>query len=242
MAWICPEYMGERETFSRMMRSVSGVVKAMWQETWRCGQLRGAEAEGRGIGVAGLLCEARPVDGAAIEAGRRAGLEAAAAQAETLEAFAEKDAGRLAAAAGGIVLLAAVDEAIEKCAGGDDDGAGVDGAAVAQLEAMSAARAVGSGVDQQIDDFGLLDVEAGLRLEHLAHFDAVLLLVALRARRPDGGTTRGVEQAELDADGIGDFAHDAAEGVDFADEVALGDAADGGVAGHLRDEVEVHGV
>ncbi len=55
------------------------------------------------------------------------------------------------------------------------------------------------------------------------------------------GAAAGVEEAELDADGIGRFAHGAAEGVDLADQVTLGDAADGGVAGHLRDEVEVHG-
>ena len=40
---------------------------------------------------------------------------------------------------------------------------------------------------------------------------------------------------------VGDFAHDAAEGVDLADQVAFGDAADGGVAGHLRNQVQVHG-
>ena len=84
-------------------------------------------------------------------------------------------------------------------------------------------------------------MEAGLGFEDLAHFDAVELLVALGAGAPDGGAAGGVEQAELDAYGIGDFAHDAAEGVDFADEVAFGHAADGGIAAHLGDEVEVHG-
>jgi hypothetical protein len=47
------------------------------------------------------------------------------------------------------------------------------------------------------------------------------------------------EETELDAAGVGDLAHDAAEGVDLADEMALGDAADGGIAGHLRDQVKV---
>ena len=61
------------------------------------------------------------------------------------------------------------------------------------------------------------------------------------AGAPDGGAAGGVEEAELDAAGVGYFAHDAAEGVDFADEVALGYAADGGVAGHLGDEVQVEG-
>ena len=43
------------------------------------------------VGISRLHGETRPVDGAAIEARRRAGLEAAAAQAELLQRFAEKD-------------------------------------------------------------------------------------------------------------------------------------------------------
>lgn len=38
---------------------------------------------------------------------------------------------------------------------------------------------------------------------------------------------------------VGYLAHDATQGVDFADQMAFGDAADGGVAGHLRDEIDV---
>jgi hypothetical protein len=95
--------------------------------------------------------------------------------------------------------------------------------------------------EDEVDDFGLADVEAGLAFEDFAHFHAVERFVALRARAPDGGAARGVEEAELDADGIGNLAHDAAQGVNLADEVALGHAADGGVAAHLGDEVHVHG-
>jgi len=85
----------------------------------------------------------------------------------------------------------------------------------------------------------LLDEEVGDGLELFAHLGAVECLVALGAGAPDGGAAGGVEQAELDAAGVGDLAHDAAEGVDLADQMALGDAADGWVAGHLGDEVEV---
>ena len=85
-------------------------------------------------------------------------------------------------------------------------------------------------------------MEVGFGLQHLAHLEAVLLLVALRARGPHGRAARGIQQAELDADGVGDFAHDAAESIDFADEVSLGNAADGGIARHLRDEVDVERV
>ena len=52
-----------------------------------------------------------------------------------LERFAQENGGRFAAASGGILLLAAVDQAVEKGAGGDDDGLGADGAAVAELDA-----------------------------------------------------------------------------------------------------------
>ena len=99
------------------------------------GNLAGAEAEGRRLGVAGLLLEARPVDGAAVEARRGSGLEPAAAQAEALERFAEENGRRLAAASGGVLLLAAVDESVEEGSGGDDDGSGEDAASVAELEA-----------------------------------------------------------------------------------------------------------
>ena len=94
-------------------------------------------------------------------------------------------------------------------------------------------------LENQIRHFGLLDLQVRLRLEHFLHLQAICLLVALGAWRPDGGTARGVEQAELNADGVGDLTHDAAEGVDFADKVSFGDAADGGIAGHLRDQVDI---
>jgi hypothetical protein len=55
-----------------------------------------------------------------------------------------------------------------------------------------------------------------------------------------GRATAGIEEPELDADGVGHFTHGPAQSVDFADQVAFRDAADRGVAGHLSDEVQVH--
>ncbi len=96
-----------------------------------------------------------------------------------------------------------------------------------------------AGVDDEVDDFGLLDEEVGDGLQLFAHLDAVEGLVALGAGAPDGGAAGGVEEAELDAAGVGDFAHDAAEGVDFPDQMAFRHTAYCRVAGHLCDEVEV---
>ncbi len=120
-------------------------------------------------------------------------------------------------------------------------GAGVVAAHSRQDAACTRRRHRSVIYDQELGDLGLLDLEVGLGFEDLAHFEAVGLLVTLGAGRPDGGAARGVEQTELDADGVGDLGHDAAESVDLADDVSLGDAADGGVAGHLRDEVGVEG-
>ena len=105
-----------------------------------------AEAERSGIGIAGLSGEARPVDGASVEARRSAGLEAASAQAELLQGLAEQDCVGLAGTSGGILLFAAVDEAVEESSSGDDDGGRADGASVAEANAEDAAAVVGNAV------------------------------------------------------------------------------------------------
>ena len=94
----------------------------------------------------------------------------------------------------------------------------------------------------QVRHFRLLDLQVRLRLQHFAHLQAVGLLVALRTRRPDGRAARSIQEPKLDTNRVGDFSHDAAEGVDFADEVSLGNATDSGIARHLRDQVDVQRV
>ena len=89
---------------------------------------------------------------------------------------------------------------------------------------------------------GLLDEQIRLRFQYLAHLLAVLLLIALRTRRPNGRSARSIQQTKLDANRVGDFAHDATESVDFTDEVTFGDAAYRGITRHLRDQVDIEGV
>src|ERR1019366_5930499 len=64
-------------------------------------------------------------------------------------------------------------------------------------------------------------------------------LVCLRATRANGGSLARVEEAKLDSRLVGRQSHLAAERVDLADQMALADAADRGVAGHLADMIEV---
>src|SRR5205807_909989 len=124
----------------------------------------------------------------------------------------------------------------------------IDGAAVAQTNTITAS-ACRAGmlparyfVDNQVRNFGLLDLEICLRFQHLAHLQTIGLLVALGTWRPNGGPAGSVEQAKLDADGIRDFAHDAAERVYFADKMSFGNTSNGGVARHLCDEINVEGI
>jgi len=101
---------------------------------------------------------------------------------------------------------------------------GLDSAAVAQLNAAHPAVP-----NAKRRHFGLLDPEVGLLLQNFAHSHAYICLsICARGTRPRAAA--GVEKAELDADGVGQFTHNAAEGVDFAHQVAFGDTSDGRVA------------
>jgi len=95
----------------------------------------GAEAEGCRFCVAGLNFELLPLDRPAIETRGCAGLQTSFAQTEALERFPQQYACGFSRSSGGVLLLAAVDEAVEKGAGGDDGGVGVDVASVAEDEA-----------------------------------------------------------------------------------------------------------
>ena len=82
--------------------------------------------------------------------------------------------------------------------------------------------------------------------EVLLFFDAELqcklvgLLVRLRTGAVHCGAFAAIEHAELDAGFIDNPAHFAAERVDLAHDLSLGDAADGRVATHLADGIAVH--
>ena len=93
-------------------------------------------------------------------------------------------------------------------------------------------------LDDQILDAALDHLEVGGGANGRLHRLAVELAVGLGARALHGRTLGAVEQPELDAGGVGDAAHQAVEGVDLAHQVALAEAADGRIAGHLADRGE----
>ena len=82
---------------------------------------------------------------------------------------------------------------------------------------------------------GLDDGEARCVGDQPLHRRPVELAVGLGARSLNSGPLAAVEDAELDAGGVGGAAHQPVERVDLAHEVALAEPADRRVAGHLAD-------
>ena len=187
--------------------------------------------------VARLDLEAGVIDGPAVQARRRPGLQPAQAEADLLEPARQAERGRLADAPGRHGLLADVDHAAQEGAGGEHHGPGLDRPAVGVDHAPAAAALV----DQKILHRRGPDLEARLVAQQRLHGAAVELAVGLGAGPAHRRALAPVEHAELDAGAVDDPAHQAVQGVDLAHQVALAQAADGRVAGHRPDGLDLVG-
>jgi hypothetical protein len=194
---------------------------------------RSHEREHRPRIVAGLFLHHAEVDAAAVDARRRAGLQAVDAQRQFAQAFGQGQRGWIAGPAAAIVGVADVDFASQKSAGGEDD------AARAEIQAHLRAHAGDAvAVEQQVVDRLLEQGQLGLVLHRVADEGAVQRSIGLAARGAHGRTLARVEPSPLDARGIGGLRHDTAECVDLLDQVTLADAADGRVAAHRADRLD----
>ena len=191
--------------------------------------------EPRRWAVPGLEVALGEVDAAAVEAAGGAGFEALHLEAELAEAVGQ-GGDAVAHAPAGLVLLADVEQAAHEGAGGNDDRFG-------PVDHAEGGAHAGDGVvfDEDLGGVALVEVEVGLVLDEPLHAELVGLLVALGTGGLDAGALAGVQKAELDTGSVGVPAHDPAEGVDLPHDVPFGQTADGGVAGHLRDGVEILG-
>jgi hypothetical protein len=144
--------------------------------------------------------------------------------------------GRLADAASGNFLFADVDQAAQKCAGGEHNRRCRDVAAVDQPDPGHA-----PAPDDQVVGFGFNHIEIRRGADRVLHRPRVELAVGLGAGAAHGRALAAVEQAELDAARIGNAAHQSVQSVDFPDQVAFAKAADGRIAGHGADGGESMG-
>ena len=186
--------------------------------------------------VAGLHFDRGPVDGRAIEPRRRAGLQSSERKAGPLEGSRKPHRRRLADPAGGPVLLAEMDQAAQEGPGGDDDGTGRELPALAQTNAGDPAVR-----DDQLIRLAFDHAEIGGLPDRGLHGRGIKLAVRLGPRSADRRTLAAVQHPKLDAAGIGDPAHQTIQGIDLADQMALAETADGGIAGHRADGRETMG-
>jgi hypothetical protein len=73
------------------------------------------------------------------------------------------------------------------------------------------------------------------------HGKPIELPVSLGAGAAHSGSLPPVQHPELDTGRIGNSAHQPVESIDFPDEVALAEAANGGIAGHHPDRLALVG-
>ena len=180
-----------------------------------------------------LDLEPLPVDGRAVEPGRGPGLEPRERESGAVEALRERNRGRIAETPGRRPLVAEVDHAAEEGAGRENDCAAGDRAAVSELNSGD-----GAGVGRDPSRLSLDDGEVRRLGDQRLHGAPVELPVGLGARPLDGGSLAAVEDAELNAGRVGGARHHAIERVDLAHQMALAQAADCRVAGHLADRRE----
>ena len=138
---------------------------------------------------------------------------------------------RFADAAGGNLFFADVDEAAQKCAGGEHHRAAGNLAAIGEFHARKRGRCRSTRSSASAS----MTVRFGVARDRGLHGRRIELAVGLRARPAHGRAFAAVENAELDAAGVGDAAHQAVQSIDFPHQMAFAEAADGRIAGHGAD-------
>jgi len=98
-----------------------------------------------------------------------------------------------------------------------------------------------AALNQKIGNCSLGEFQVRLSLEQLPYRTSIETSITLGSRRPDGGALGSVEHSELNPSPIGRATHDAAECVHFAHDGTLGNPADGRIARHLANGLEVLG-
>ena len=91
----------------------------------------------------------------------------------------------------------------------------------------------------KLRDHGLLEIKMLLPLKRALHILLIAPPVGLRAEGVDSGALAKVQHPVLDARAVGGLCHFPAQRVKLPHQMALARAADGGVAGHVADGVQI---
>jgi hypothetical protein len=197
-------------------------------------QLRGVllaaaeEREYRNRRIAWLLRHDREIDAAAVESRRSAGFQPPHRKLELAQPLRERQRRRIACAPGLIILQPDVNQSGEKGSGGKHHRARGEFEPDLGYYARHAV-----AFEQQIVHCLLENTQPRLVFETGTDSPSVKHPVGLRAGGAYCGSLARVENTELDAGFVSSQRHDASQGVDFLDQMALADTPDGGVTRHL---------
>ena len=176
------------------------------------------------------------IDAPPVDTGWRAGFEAAKVQPEHAQIIRQSHTGVHPVGTGGDDALAGDDGAVQVRSRGDDHG--FRAVLRPQLSAHAGDGAVRS---QNFHDLRLFQLQIFLQFQNVLHILPVFYPIGLSAEGMDGGAFAPVEHPVLDAGMVSRRAHLAPQRVQLPHKVPLSGAADGGVAGHISNGVQIDG-
>ena len=92
---------------------------------------------------------------------------------------------------------------------------------------------------EQVRHESLPKVQVRGGLQRLSHLHTIQCPISLCSGSLDGRATRAIKQTELDTGAIDHSTHNSAKSINLTYEVSLTDAADGWIAGHLSNQIEI---
>ena len=198
----------------------------------------GEKAEGlqQLVRVAGLADQLVEINAAPVHPGRGAGLEPAQRQPQRPQAFGQGGGGVLAVRPAGIVRPAHKNFAAQVGAGGNDHA--LRPVVPVQTGAHPGDMAV---LRQNVGHLGLFQFQAGGALQKPLHIVVIPPPVGLHPQAVHRRALAPVEHPALQIGGVRRQPHHPAQRVHLPHQVALGGAADAGVAGHVADAVQAQG-
>ena len=176
------------------------------------------------------------VDAAFVQPRAGAGLQPPESEPQFAQMIAQPLDGEVPRPARGIIFLADVNQTLQERPSRQNDGFRRKRLADLRFDAAYAAV-----LYQQAFDAALPQVEVRRSLDNALHTLPVGGLVRLNTSGADRRSLARVQNAELDPGLVDRARHFTAEGVDFAHQMALADAADSRIAGHLANVVEIEG-
>ena len=189
---------------------------------------------GHRIQITRLDAQPAVIDGLAVDTRRRAGLETPLGQGQLTQAGCQRLGRRIGCTPGLVIIQPDMHLAIQEGTCGQHDGLGSELDAKLRDDTHHAIT-----FQQQVIHRLLEEGQIGLVLQCLPNGLAIQDTVCLGARGSNRGALAGIENPELDTGVIGGNGHDAAQRIDFLDEMPLANAANGRVAGHLTQGVKI---